>query len=86
MSIRLIGDKVSVLCAQAPGAMRFRFLGVDRATVVGVKGCAKIAFVQADDRRSNLRVPNRVDWVSECCRLLAEDDEDVYFISNQRRS
>ena len=46
------------------------------------KRCAKIAFVQADDPRSNLRVPNRVDWVSECCRLLAEDDEDVYFISS----
>ena len=47
------------------------------------KRCAKIAFVQADDPRSNLRVPNRVDWVSECCRLLAEDDEDVYFISSR---
>ena len=32
-----VGDKVSVLCAQAPGAMSFRFLGVDRATAVGVK-------------------------------------------------
>jgi len=52
MRIRLIGDKVSVLCAQAPRAMSFRFLGVDRATAVGVKGCAKMAFVQADEDES----------------------------------
>ena len=94
MSIRLIADiSASTSGTRYPCSARrrlaqcaFAFSGSIEPQQSASKGYAKIAFVQADDPRSNLRVPNRVDWVSECCRLLAEDDEDVYFISNQRRS